>query len=102
MLYRPAAAIVNRPRSLAAGDSADDQKGFGAFCDRIGQRSVGRVVRQVFFASEEPHERPALLRDAVAHRAAQHWKSRLDRVEHRTLRWLTVYVDLHLARNLRE
>ena len=28
--------------------------------DRVGQRRVGRIVRQVFLAREEPHERPAL------------------------------------------
>ena len=30
--------------------------------DRVGQRRVRRLVRQVLLAREEPHERPALLR----------------------------------------
>ena len=39
-------------------------------------------MREILLAGEEPHERPALLRDVVADRAAQHRIARLERVEH--------------------
>ena len=52
--------------SAAAGHGADDQKGPGAHRDRVGQRGVRRFVGQILLAGEDPHERSALLRDAMA------------------------------------
>ena len=68
--------------ALAAGNGADDDKGFFPGHDRVGQWFVRRLMRQVFLASEEAQERPPLLRDLVANRTAQHGISSLERVEH--------------------
>ena len=71
---------------LAAGNGPDDQKRLRPRRDRVGQRGVRRLVGQVLLAGEEPHERPALLRDVVADRPAQHRIAGLERVEDRALR----------------
>ena len=84
-------------RSLAARHRADDQERLRTGRHRIGQRSVGRLVGQVLLAREEAHERPALLRDVIADRPAQHRVARLERVEHRALRHRAVDVERHLA-----
>ena len=44
-------------------------------------------MRQILLAGEEPDERPALLRDVVADRSAQHRIAALERVEDQ--RWVT-------------
>ena len=62
-----------------------------------GSGDVRRLVRQVLLAGEEPHERPALLRDVVADRAAQHRIAGLQRIEDRALRHRARDVELHLA-----
>lgn len=46
---------------LAAGHRADDKERLGARHNRLRQRGVRRLVRQVLLAGEEPHERPALM-----------------------------------------
>ena len=86
-----------RTAPSAAGDGSDDEQRLGARRDRGGQRRVRRVVGQILLAGEEPHERPALLRDVIADRAAQHRIAGLERVEHRALRRPAVDVELHLA-----
>ena len=53
-------------------------------------------------AGEEPQERPALLRDVVADRPAQHRIAGLERVEDRALRGRALDVELHLAVDLRQ
>src|SRR5438876_3864835 len=88
--------------SLTAGHGPDDQKGLGARRDRVGQRGVRRFVGQILLAGEEPHERPAPLRDVVADGPAQHRIAGLERVEDRALRDRTFDVDLHLALDARQ
>ena len=48
------------PGALPAGHGADDQERLVAHHDRIGERGVRRLVRQIPLAGEEAHERPAL------------------------------------------
>src|SRR5205807_10091739 len=69
-----------------ARDRSDDQEGLFARRNLLGQRSVGRLVGQVFLASEEPHHRAALLRDLIPDRAEQRRVARLQSVQHRPLR----------------
>src|SRR2546426_4003600 len=57
---------------------------------------------QILLAGEEPHERPAPLRDVVADGPAQHRIAGLERVEDRALRDRTFDVDLHLAVDARQ
>ena len=56
-----------------AGYSPDDEKRPRSGGHRIGQRRVGRLVREVLFAGEKPYERTTLMRNVIANRAAQHW-----------------------------
>src|SRR5438876_2956536 len=88
--------------ALAAGNGPDDEKRFCPRRDRVGQRGVRRFVGQILLAGEEPQERTALLRDVVADRPAQHWIARLERVNDRALRGLTLNVELHLAADARQ
>src|SRR5262249_3569627 len=48
-----------------------DHEGLRARYDRIGQRVIGRLMREILLAGEEPHERPPALRSVIADRAAQ-------------------------------
>src|SRR6478609_8088863 len=79
-----------RPVALAAGDCADDQVWLLARYDRIGQRGIRRLVREILLAGEEADKGPPLLRDLIADRAAKHRVLGLDGVENRTLRDRTV------------
>src|SRR5437773_3397892 len=88
--------------SLAAGHGPDDQERLGARRDGVGQRGVRRLVGEILLAGEEPHERPALLRDVVADRPAQHRIAGLERVEDRARRGDTLDVELHLTVDVRE
>jgi len=56
----------------AARDGAYDEQRLLAGSDGVGQRGVGRFVRDVFRAGEEAEERAALLGDMVANGAAEH------------------------------
>src|SRR6266571_2691300 len=89
---------------LAAGDGPDDEKGLRPRRDRLGQRGVRWLVGEVPLAGEEPQERPALLRDVVADRPAQHGIAGLERVEHRAPRDRPPARDVerHLAFDVRQ
>jgi hypothetical protein len=82
---------------LAAGHGPNDQKRLGPRRDRVGQRGIWRFVGQILLTREEPYEGPALVRDLVTHRAAQHRIAGLEGVEDRTLRGLTLDVEFHLT-----
>ena len=60
---------------------AHNPKRFRPRHDRIGQRRIRRLLRQVLSAGKEPDERPALMRDVIADRAAQHGILDLQRVQ---------------------
>src|SRR6266567_6916313 len=83
-------------------DRPDHEKRLRPRCDRLRERGVRRVVRQVPLACEEPQERPAPLGDVVADRAAQHGITRLERVQHRVPGDPAGYVERHLAFHLRQ
>src|SRR5260370_11873896 len=57
---------------------------------------------QILPAGEESQERPALLRDVVTDRAAQHGIAGLERVEDRALRGRTLDVELHFTGDVRQ
>src|SRR5207245_4042085 len=66
---------------LAAGDGADDEKGFAPLDHGLRQRMIGRFERPIFAAGKETQEGPALLGIVVADGAAQHGIAGLERVE---------------------
>jgi hypothetical protein len=59
-------------------------------------------VREVFGASEEAHEWTALLRYVIADGALQRGILRLEGVEYRALRDLSLDFQAHLALDLRD
>jgi hypothetical protein len=59
-------------------------------------------MRQILLASEESHERPALLSNVIADRATQSGIAGFERIEHRTLGHRTGDFKLNLATNLRQ
>src|SRR4051794_13516364 len=87
---------------LPSCNGADDQEGLLARRHRLRKGSVGRFVRQIFFAGEEAQERPALLRHMIADGALQHRITRFKSIEHRTLRNLPRDIQLHLAADPRQ
>ena len=89
-------------RELAARHGPHDQKWFRPLCNRIGQRCVGRLMRQILAAGEEPQERSTLLRLIVTNSASQHRIAGFERVEHHALCSLTLNIELNLAVDLRE
>src|SRR6478752_2299658 len=82
---RPGEGLAITP-ALTPGDCAHDKKGFGPFCNRIGQGSIKWIVRDVFAAGKESHEWPALLCFVIADGAAQHWIFFFNRVDYCTHR----------------
>ena len=59
-------------------------------------------MRKILLASEEAQERPALLRDVIADRPAQHRIAGLERIEHRALRDRALDLERHLAADMRQ
>src|SRR5437588_7444032 len=88
--------------SLAPGNGPDNDKRFLARRDRVGQWGIRRLMGQILLAGEEAQERPALLRDLVADRPAQHRKACLKRVEDRLQRQLAVDLKLYLTADVRQ
>jgi hypothetical protein len=103
----PPSSIVVRnlmPGKMASAPrhGSDDHERLGAQRHRGRQRGVRWFMRQILFAGEKPHERPALLGLVVAHRAAQHREVRLQGVQDLALRGWPRHVELHLTTNPRQ
>src|SRR5262249_7990122 len=86
-----------REGRLAARHGPHDQVGLRAGRDRGRERCIGRLVRQVLFAREEPDARPALPTVVPADRAAQHRVPGLQRIQDSPLGDLALDLQLHLA-----
>src|SRR5579862_4503786 len=87
---------------LTAGKRSYDEEGLRSRGNSIGERGIWRLMRQVLLTGEETQKWTALLRDAIADRAAQHWIASLERVEHRALGDPTLDVDLYFTVDLRQ
>ena len=68
--------------------------------DRVRQWSVRRLVGKILLAGEESQKRPALLRNVIADRTAQHGIPGLKSIEHRPLRNRTLDLECRLAAGL--
>ena len=88
--------------SSPASDCSYQEKGFYSRRDGPGKRSVGRFVRQVFSAGEEPDERTPLLRDVIENRAGERRVPRLQGIENGSLRDWRRDLELHFAGDLRQ
>jgi len=82
---------------LASGNRSDDQKRLFPRRDSVRQWSVRRLVGKILLAGEESQERPALLRNMIADRTAQHGIPGLKSIEHRPLRNRTLDLECRLA-----
>src|SRR5712691_10168151 len=87
---------------LSSSNRAHDEKGLGAFRDRVRQGSVGRFMRDVFTASEEANQWPALEGFVFADRAAQHRVFLLQCSDNRMRRHGAVKIDTHFIANFCE
>ncbi len=90
------------PDNLSACDSAHDKEGLGPFCNRIGQGSIKWIVRDVFPAGKESHQRPALFCFVIADGAAQHWIFFFNRVDYCAHRRRAVEIDVYFITNVRK
>src|SRR6266404_210214 len=70
-------------QQLATGDRAHDEERLCAVCDRVGQGRIRWIMRHIFAADKEPHQRSALLRVVIANRPAQHRILCFERIEKR-------------------
>jgi hypothetical protein len=104
-MKRSARLIQIRPNDkspLASGDCAHDEERLGTGCNRLRQRRVYRIVRNVFAANKEAHQWPAFLRVMIPDGPAQHWIASLERVENFSLRNLTIELEFHFTANVRQ
>lgn len=83
--------------ALATRNCAEDDKRLRARRHRDWQKSVRWIMRQVHLACKEAQERPPLLGQVIADRAAQHWMTSLERIEHRMLRDFSFHLEEHVA-----
>jgi hypothetical protein len=90
---------MKRSNELAAGNGANDQERLIAGGNCMWQGCVWGFLGQIFRASEEAHERAALLGAVVANGAAQHWVGDLERVKSRPQSGLALDIEQHLAAN---
>ena len=87
---------------LSARQRADDEEWLRADRDGIRQRRIGGLVRKVFLAGEESHERTAAKCHVIADRPSKHGMPRFEGVEHRTERRRAGNVDLHITVHARQ
>ena len=90
------------PQKLPSRNGPDNDKRLLPRRDRVGQWGIRRVVGQILLAGEETQERPALLRDLVADRPAQHRIAGFERVEDRSQRDRAVELKFYFAADVRQ
>src|SRR3954463_5577001 len=78
---RTCAKRVCRLQVSTARDCADDEQRFLAGDYFLRQGQLRRLMREVFFASEESQERPTLAGDVITNRSLQHGIASLEGVE---------------------
>ena len=88
--------------SLTTGNGADDEEGLRSRSNLIRERSIWRLMRQVFFAGKVSQKRAALLCDVVADRPGQDRIASLEHVQDRPLCHRTIHFELHLVTDPRQ
>ena len=84
---------------LTASNRPNHDKRLSARSNRLRQRRIRRFMGQILLASEKPQERPALQRDVVADRPAQHRIAALKRIQHRALCHRPLDLKLYVTAN---
>src|SRR5947208_7135553 len=82
-MYLKSSPPVLLKKASPTSNRTDHEEWLRPRYDRLREWGVRWVMSQVPLARKEPQERPALLGDVVADRAAQHGITRLERVQHR-------------------
>src|SRR5437763_15920224 len=82
-MYLKSSPPVLLKKSSPTSNRTDHEERLRPRYDRLREWGVRWGMSQVPLARKEPQERPALLGDVVADRAAQHGITRLERVQHR-------------------
>src|SRR5436305_14513573 len=101
MYLKPSPPVLLK-KSSPTRDRPDHEERLRPRYDRLREWGVRWVMSQVPLARKEPQERPALLGDVVADRAAQHGITRLERVQHRVPGDPAGHLERHLAFHLRQ
>src|SRR5207248_6315828 len=101
-MYLKSSPPVLLKKSSPTSNRTDHEERLRPRYDRLREWGVRWVMSQVPLARKEPQERPALLGDVVADRAAQHGIPRLERVQHRVPGDPAGHVERHLAFHLRQ
>ncbi len=94
--------IGSRASRLSPGDRPYDQEHLLSLDHRQGQEHVGRAVRKVLPAGEEPDEGPTMSAGLVPDRAAQHREICFECVEQCPLSWCSAQVNQHFPIHARE
>src|SRR4029077_14958815 len=87
---------------LASGNGPDNEEGLRPRSDRVRQRCVRWFMGEILLAGEETQERPALLRNLIADRPAQHRIAGLECGKDGALRNLTAHLELSVAAHARQ
>ena len=95
-------AHSSKGSALAPGDGPDNDERLLPRSNRLGQWGIRRLMGQILLAGEEPQEWPALQRDLIADRPAQHRIASLERVEDRSQRDRAVELKFYFASDVRQ
>ena len=87
---------------LSPGHGPHDLKRLLSLLDRFRERSVGRFMRQILAAGEEPQRGAPLLRCLIASCPNQRGIPGLEGIQDQSLRCLSPDIDLHLAVDSRQ
>src|SRR5438046_3812806 len=103
-MYLKSSPPVLLKKSSPTSNRTDHEERLRPRYDRLREWGVRWVMSQVPLARKEPQERPSLLGDVVADRAAQHGIARLERIQYRGARDRPPPGDVerHLAFDLRQ
>jgi hypothetical protein len=89
-------------RELSPGNCADHDERLFSGNDRVGQGSVRRIVRQVFFAGKKTQECPPLQSYMIADCAPQHGIARFKHIKYRSLRDRRWHIESDFTANMGE
>src|SRR2546423_2919065 len=87
---------------LSTRDCAHDEEWFAPIRDRVRQRRIRRLMREVLAANKEAHHRPALQGSMIANCSLEHRIFLFERVEDGTDRGRTIQLELHFVADASE
>jgi len=100
--HRIGPALQNHGDYLATRNCTDDQEWFRPIRNRIGQRRIGRLMRQIFAARKKTDHWPANLRHMITHCPSQHRIFRFNCIQQRPLSQRSVYLKSYFTIDVRQ